>query len=159
MARLTYRHTTNHHSAASLAFKFAPAPHCASRRDKRREQARRDPRRAPQPRHALCPHGAHAGRDARSRTRQASYLESPSSRHRLVVGEARGVWSVFCWRAPGQDPMRSADWARWFVYWTATPGHQVRRISQCRITQKNAGLFPVRVWRGLCRIASEATRF
>ena len=37
---------------------------------------RRDPRRGPRPRHAHRTHGARAGRNARARTRRASYLGS-----------------------------------------------------------------------------------
>ena len=51
-------------------------------------QTRRDPRRGPRPRHAHNTYGALAGRNARARTRRASYLGSSSSRRR------RGPWGV-----------------------------------------------------------------
>ena len=50
LVRHKHRHT-NHHVAASLAFKFAPAPLSACHTTR----ARRDPRRAPQPRHFPLP--------------------------------------------------------------------------------------------------------
>ena len=45
-------------------------------------RTRRDPRRGPRPRHAHRTHGACTGRDARGRTRRASYFGSSSSRRR-----------------------------------------------------------------------------
>ena len=45
-------------------------------------RTRRDPRRGPRPGHAHRTHGARAGRDARGRTRRASYFGSSSSHRR-----------------------------------------------------------------------------
>ena len=45
-------------------------------------RTRRDPRRGPRPGHVHRTHGARAGRDARGRTRRASYFGSSSSHRR-----------------------------------------------------------------------------
>ena len=78
LARHKYQNP-NHHAAASLPFKFVPAPlGVAHNTNATRPTATA---RTTRPRHANQTHGVRAGRGgARTRTRRASYFESSSSR-------------------------------------------------------------------------------